>query len=153
MFDIWFLPKQRKAKIQLLTGCWLEMSKTWCTPGFLPTRPASAAQSEIVHIVIGWGFNQWHLMVVALIGMVFIASCDQSPFKEACRALLWVLPDVNTHRNCQHHGKEDGLKCQKLKYDLYKFLHLVVSTDVEMFMTLSVIPYRTKGQMFLNRFS
>ena len=70
-------------------------------------------------------------MVVALIGMVFIASCDQSPFKEACRALLWVLPDVNTHRNCQHHGKEDGLKCQKFKYDLYKFLH------VEMFMTLS----------------
>ena len=76
-------------------------------------------------------------MVVALIGMVFIASCDQSPFKEACRALLWVLPDVNTHRNCQHHGKEDSLKCQKLKYDLDKFLHVVVSTDVEMFMTLS----------------
>ena len=68
-------------------------------------------------------------MVVALIGMVFIASCDQSPFKEACRALLWVLPDVNTHRNCQHHGKEDSLKCQKLKYDLDKFLHVVVSTD------------------------
>ena len=77
-------------------------------------------------------------MVVTLIGMVLVASCDQSPFKKAsCWAFLWVLPDVNNHRNCQHHGKEDGLKCQKFKYDLYKFLHVVVSTDVEMFMTLS----------------
>ena len=115
------------------------MSRTWCTPGFQPTRPALAAQSEIVHIVIGWGFNQWHLMVVTLIGMVLVASCDQSPFKKAsCWAFLWVLPDVNNHRNCQDHGKEDGLKCQKFKYDLYKFLHVVVSTDVEMFMTLQV---------------